>query len=184
MTDTDELDRIWREGLGHLAAPTMPISDPASAVGARTRRRHQSRVGVLATAAVVLAASIVGVVVVAGRRSTETIVHTPSPTSVPRPLVVDVVDGARGNLTISFPGRTVSGSPPHVNLPAGLIQFDIATLTAGHSLAVDGVPGFAATPQTIGTVIRTVQLRPGVYALHCLVPGHTEAGEEVFLDVG
>jgi hypothetical protein len=182
MTDTDELDRIWREGLGHLAAPTMPISDPASAVGARMRRRHRARVGVLATAAVVLGASMLGVVLTS-RRSTETVVYT-GPATLPRPLVVDVVDAARGNLTISFPGRKVSGSPPHVNLPAGLIQFDIATLTAGHSLALDGVPGFAATPQTIGTVIRTVQLRPGVYALHCLIPGHTEAGEEMLLDVG
>jgi hypothetical protein len=182
MTDTDELDRIWREGLGHLAAPTTPISDPASAVGARMRRRHQSRVAVLATATVVLAASIFGVVLTS-RRSTETVVHT-GPVIFPRPLVVNVVDAARGNLTISFPGRKVSGSPPQVNLPAGLIQFDIATLTAGHSLAIDGVPGFAATPQTVGTVIRTVQLRPGVYALHCVVPGHTEAGEEILLDVG
>ena len=182
MTDTDELDRIWREGLGHLATPTTPIFDPASAVGARMRRRHQSRVGVIATATVVLAASILGVVLTS-RRSTETVVHT-GPTTLPRPLVVEVVDGAGGKLTIAFPGRKVSGSPPHANLPAGLIQFDITTLTAGHSLALDGVPGFAATPQTIGTVTRTVQLRPGVYALHCLVPGHTEAGEEILLDVG
>ena len=183
MTDTDELDRIWREGLGHLAAPTTPISDPATAVGTRLRRRSRSRVSVLATATVVFAASIAGVVALTSRRSTVTIVHTP-PASIPRPLVVDVVDAAGGNLTISFPGRKVSGSPPHVNLPAGLIQFDVTALTAGHSLALDGVPGFAATPQTIGTVTRTVQLRPGVYALHCLVPGHTEAGEEMLLDVG
>ena len=184
MTETDELDRIWREGLGQLAAPTTPISDPASAVGARVRQRHQSRIGVFATAAVVIAASIAGVLVAAGPRSTERIVPARSPTSSPRPLFVDVVDGARGNLTISFPGRKVSGSPPHVNLPAGLTQFTITTLTAGHSLALDGVPGFAATPQTIGTVIRTVQLAPGVYMLHCTVPGHTEAGEEMLLDVG
>jgi hypothetical protein len=184
MTDTDELDRIWREGLGHLAAPTTPISDPASAVGARARQRHQSRIGVLATAAVVIAVSIAGVLVVAGRRSTETIVPARSPTSIPRRLVVDVIDAARGNLAISFPGRKVSGSPPHVNLPAGLTQLKITTLTAGHSLVLDGVPAFAATPQAIGTVIRTVQLVPGVYALHCIVPGHTEAGEEMLLDVG
>jgi hypothetical protein len=182
MTDTDELDRIWREGLGHLAAPTTPISDPASALSARMRRRHHARVGVLATAAVVLAASMLGVVLTS-RRSTETVVHT-GPATLPRPLVVDVVDAARGKLTISLPGRKLSGSPSHVNLPPGLVQFEITTLTAGHVLALDGVPGFAATPQTMGTVIRTVQLRPGVYALHCLIPGHTEAGEEILLDVG
>ncbi len=183
MTDTDELDRIWRDGLGHLAVPTADLSDPTSAVGARMRHRHHVRVGVVAAAVVVVAASIVGVVTT-GRRATETVSDAGSATTVPRPLEVGVVDAPNGHLTISFVGRKVSGSPPHVNLPAGLIEFHVTSLSPGHSLALDGVPGFAATPQEIGTVIRTVRLEPGVYALHCLIPGHTEAGEEVLLDVG
>jgi hypothetical protein len=183
MTDTDELDRIWREGLGHLAVPAAPIVDPASAVGARMRHRHHARLGAAAAATVVLAASIVGVVVT-GHGTTDTLVQPSSVQAVPRPLVVDVVDAPNGSLAISFVGRKVSGSPPHVNLPAGLIEFHVTSLSPGHVLALDGVPGFAATPQEIGTVIRTVQLRPGVYLLHCLIPGHTEAGEEVLLDVG
>lgn len=41
-----------------------------------------------------------------------------------------------------------------------------------------------AWERLIGTVIRGVQLTRGVYALHCIVPGNTEAAEEMLLDVG
>ena len=182
MNDTDELDRIWRDGLSRLALPTRPIPEPvrpgAGIVGGRHRARPRAYIAIAAAAAVLV---ICGLIVVAVRESSPAVVETRTPAT---PVVVDIVDAPNGSLALRIPGRAVSGQPPHIDLAAGLVQFRIDSRRAGHQLVLDGVSDFAPTPNEIGITIRTVRLHHGVYRLYCAIPGHAEAGEQILLDVG
>jgi hypothetical protein len=182
MTDTGELDRIWREGLASAADATSPITDPTARVAERVHRRrraHTTRtaVGVAATVAVI----VIAVSFARGRHSGE--VATAPPVAVVR---VDVLVG--GQLTIQFPGRAVSGQPPHVNLPHGVIRFEVRSGNgAADHLVIDGVPKFAATVATVASphdvVTEAVRMAPGRYLMHSTLSGHAEAGEKAVLVV-
>ena len=188
ITDIDELDRIWREGLARLATPVSPqaaaaeVAEPAANAEVLAERRRRRR-GTLAAAAVVLAVVVALGLAVTNRHSSATVVGSGTTVPSPRPLVVEVVDGFGGATKISFPGLSASGNPPRVELPAGLVQFDVRMFTPGHSLVLDGVPGFAVDGQVAGVYTQTVQLRPGLYKLHCTVPGHADVGEQILVAV-
>jgi hypothetical protein len=182
VNETDELDRIWRDGLRHLALPTARNDDEAPMVTPTADRRTYARLAGSVTVAVLIAAMLVGVLTL-GRHRDATRAGPPATTVAVQPVVVDVVDAPGNTLTLSLPGRTVSGQPPHVELPAGLIEFRIEMQSAGHVLEIDGVPDFAPTPMTVGTVTRTVRLTRGIYRLYCAIPGHAEVGEQMLLDV-
>lgn len=182
MTQTDELDRIWREGLERLGFSRVESVDVASSVArALGRRRAQRRIFVMIAATAVLALGTIAVVFsMNSRDSTATLAGR----SAPRPVVVDVVDTPGGALALTFPGRVASGQPPHIDLPAGLIEFRIDVRAPGHELGLEGVAAFAPTPIAArGVVTRTVRLAPGVYRLYCAIPGHADAGEQMLFDV-
>lgn len=54
----------------------------------------------------------------------------------------------------------------------------------GHVLVLDGVPGFKADfDGSTTTITQNVRLAPGHYLMHCIIPGHTQAGEEAVIVV-
>lgn len=178
MNDTDELDRIWRDGLRRLAEPAMTAPDTETIVETRVRHRHRARLALAAAAVVVVASAVVGVAELHDR----SVVRLTAPAPAPPPVVVDVVDAPNNALTLTLPGRVASGQPPHVDLAPGLIEFRVDMRSSGHDIELEGVSDFAPVDRT-GIATRTVQLRPGVYRLFCGVPGHAENGEQILLDV-
>ncbi|HEV7524541.1 MAG TPA: hypothetical protein VGP92_06220 [Acidimicrobiia bacterium] len=179
MTETDEVDRIWREGLKRLAPDTTPMVDAEALVDAGSRR-SRARVTIAAAAILVVCSGAVAVVLT--RHDPATVVRG---IDRPPPVVVDLVDAPNGALTIAVPGK-VSGhqrQPPQIVLRAGLVEFHIELRSTGHELRLEGVAGFAPVHGPPGVATRIVQLHPGIYRLYCMLPGHAEAGEQIFLDV-
>lgn len=174
IEELDVLDQMWREGLSLTAEGMTPISDPTGRVAGRLRRRRRARAALTTAGVAILGAFIV--VTVSFARGPD---HVRVATSAP-PVQVDVVVGP--DLRIRFPGRAVSGQPPRVKLPHGLIRFRVRSTASSHHLVIDGLRGFVAT---VGpdTVTVTVRIPPGRYLMHCTIPGHTEAGEEALLIV-
>jgi hypothetical protein len=178
MTDIDELDRIWRDGLAAAADAMPPATDPAARVGERIRRRRRARTTLTAISAAVTAVVIVVAVSFARDRQSGEFA-TSSPVAVVR---VEVLVG--GQLTIHFPGRAVSGQPPHVELPHGVIRFEVRSGSGADRLVIDGVPKFVAVVgSTHAAVTEIVQIPPGRYLMHSTVLGHAEVGEKAVLIV-
>ena len=176
MTNVDEIDRVWRDGLQSMAAFPSHHSDPHGRVAARVRARHRTR-------RIVTMLSAIAFVVIVAAGSALLLRDEPKTRVAGAPsVVVAVTDAPGGQLRIELPGRPVSGDPPHVTLPAGNIRFEIHGRSAGHVLVLDGDHGFTADftngPETI---TEDVHLEPGVYRLHCAIAGHAEAGEEMLL---
>ncbi len=182
MNSTDELDGIWRDGLTAAASELVVIEDPGARVARRARHRQRARRAGLAVGLFVLGGSALVAVSHIGGDHPRAGVATQSGTSIV--AVVQVEDAPSGRLTIEFPGRTLSGDRSALALPSGLIRFEIGG-SPGHQLVIDGVSGVIADfgPTGPTTVTRDVQLAPGRYVMHCIVPGHAEAGEEVSLEV-
>lgn len=175
MTDTDELDSIWREGLSSVAAKMAPLTDPTVRVAERLRRRRRARMTLTA-----LSIAVASVVIVAAVSLARNPHRANFATSHPLERVAVVV----GDLRIHFPGRVVSGEPPHVALPHGVIRFDLRSTGTSHRLVIDGVPKFVAVVDTAHDAISvTVRIAPGRYLMHCTILGHTEAGEKAILIV-
>ncbi|HEX3866995.1 MAG TPA: hypothetical protein VHV78_09590 [Gemmatimonadaceae bacterium] len=157
------------------------MSDPTVRVAERVRRRRRLRlvrrwIGITAVGVVI----VLGVSLARARSSQRVDVATSPPVAVVR---VEVL--GEGALTIRFPGRATSGQPPRVELPRGVIRFEVKSLGGTETIVVDGVPKFVATvtPPVHGTVTQTVRIAPGTYLMHSAIPGHTEAGEEAVLIV-
>jgi hypothetical protein len=182
MNSTDELDRIWRDGLTAAASELVITGDPKARVVQRARHRRRARRAGTAVGLVVLSGSALAAVSQIGHDHTRTGVASQPGATIS--AVVQVEDAPNGRLTIEFPGRATSGAPAALSLPSGLIRFEISG-TPGHDLVIDGVSGVVAdfTPSGPTTITRDVQLAPGEYLMHCIVPGHAEAGEEVTLRV-
>jgi hypothetical protein len=177
MTDIDELDRIWRDGLASAAEDVVATPDPQTRVAARVRHRRRTRRTMTTSIVVVLIAMVAIAATQLGHHSKQVRV------AAKPPLIVQVVDAPHGNLQILFPGRPMTGYPPSVQLPSGVIRFEIHDLNPGHRLVIDGVPGFVADFETPGTITQDVRLNPGEYLMHCTIPGHEEAGESARLIV-
>jgi hypothetical protein len=179
MTDIDELDRIWREGLASAAATMAPVTDPNLRVVERVRRRRRTRITFRGIGVVVTGLTIVLAVLFA-RNPPHADFATSSPVTVVR---VEVL--VHGQLTIQFPGRAVHGQPPHVELPQGLIRFDVSSPGGSDRLVIDGVPTFVAVvvPPHHAAVTETVQISPGTYLMHSTLAGHAAVGEEAILIV-
>ncbi len=191
MTDDDDLDRMWRDGLTTAADGLGTTSGVRSRVAARVRhRRHRRRA---ASAGAIAALSATAVVGVAELRSGSSRLQVTTPDTTAPPdttaapvvrAVVQVNDAPGGVLKIEFPGHDL-GDPPSITLPSGLIRFEIHELSGGHDLRIDNIPGFDVEATTTPiTVTKDVQLDPGVYVMYCAIPGHREAGESVTIDVG
>jgi hypothetical protein len=176
MTDIDELDRMWRDGLASAAEDVVATPNPQARVAARVQHRRRSRRTTTASVVVVLIAAVVIAVSQLGQHPKHLSV------GAERPLIVQVTDAPNGNLQILFPGRPIS-NPPIVPLPSGVIRFEIRGLAPGHRLVIDGVPGFVVDFEAPGTITKDVRLNPGEYLMHCTIPGHAEAGERALLDV-
>lgn len=181
MTSTDELDQLWRDGLAVLAEEFKRPTDPAPRVALRLRRRRRVRnatklsvvVASIAVAAITIAALAQG----PDRRTRVTSPPPPVPVAT-----VAVEDAPGGSLRIDFPGRETGVS---LQLPTGLIRFQVVSGAAGHELVLDGSPGFRvqlSSPSARSTTT-DVQLAPGQYLMHCIVSGHTEAGEQAAITV-
>jgi hypothetical protein len=188
MTDDDDLDRMWRDGLTTAADGHGTTSGVRKRVAARVRhRRHRRRA---ASAGAIAALSATAVVGVAELRSGSSRLQVTTPDTTAPPVlapvvraVVQVNDAPGGALKIEFPGHDL-GDPPSIRLPSGLIRFEIHELSGGHDLRIDNIPGFDVEATTTPiTVTRDVQLDPGVYVMYCAIPGHREAGESVTIDV-
>lgn len=181
MNSTDELDRIWRDGLTAAASDLVISGDPKARVVRRARHRRRVRRAGTAVGLVLLSGSALVAVSQIGHDHTRTGVATQPGATIT--TVVHVEDAPSGRLTIEFPGRTEVGDAS-LALPSGLVRFEISG-APGHELVIDGVSGRVAdfAPTAPGTITRDVQLDPGEYLMHCIVPGHTEAGEEVTLRV-
>jgi hypothetical protein len=182
MTSTDQLDGIWRDGLTATASQLVIADDPRTRVAERVRHRRRSRRTATAVTLVALSAAAVLAVAQMGHQGTHPVVAArPNPTVR---AVVEVDDAPGHQLTIVFPGRVVSGNPPSIALPSGLIRFKIHG-TPGHRLAIDGIPGFVAnfSPSGTTTLTEDARLNPGEYLMHCTIPGHAELGEEMLLKV-
>ena len=182
MNSTDELDGIWRDGLSAAASELVIADDPRARVAERVRHRRRSRRTGTAVILVVLSAAAILAVAQIGHQG-----RHPGVAARPNPTVRAIVevDDAPGNqLTIVFPGRVVSGNPPSIELPTGLIRFKIHGST-GHRLVIDGVPGFVAdfSASDPPPITEDVRLNPGEYLMHCTIPGHAEANEEMLLKV-
>lgn len=192
MSDVEELDGMWRDGLA--AAAVHPAPDERARIAARVRHRRRARRTMTAGGAAALtAAAVVGVVQI-GHGSTDVRVATHGTTMTTTPeaqtgpvvpnAVVQVNEAPGNQLVIFFPGRA-GGDRSSVTLPSGLIRFEIHELGAGHELRIDGVPGFDAVIDKVGaTITRDVRLTPGTYVMYCAIPGHRAAGEGVRLVVG
>jgi hypothetical protein len=178
MTDIDELDRIWREGLASAADAMSPATDPTARVTERIRRRRRARATLTAISVVATALVIVIAVSFARDRHSGEVAMAP-PVAVVR---VEVLVG--GQLTIQFPGRAVSGQPPHVDLPHGVIRFEVRSGCCADRLVIDGVPKFAAVVGSAHDVVtEIVRMAPGRYLMHSTLPGHAEAGENAVIIV-
>jgi hypothetical protein len=178
MTDTDELDRIWREVLSSAADAMLPVTDPTPRVASRVRRRRRARTTRAAIGVAVTVMAVVVAVSFARDRQRGDVATAPPVTVVRVDVLVD------GQLTIQFPGRAVSGQPPHVDLPHGVIRFEVRTGGAADGLSIDGVPKFAVIVDSIHEVVtETVRIPPGRYLMHSTLAGHAEAGEEAVLVV-
>jgi hypothetical protein len=174
MPEIDELDRIWRAGLSAAAAARPPVDDPSARVGQRVRRRRRSRI----TLTTVGAVALVGIVAVAAVFATAP--RGARVATSPPAVTVDVVVGPA--LQIHFPGLVVTGQPPRVHLPRGLLRFRVRAAAGTHELVIDGVHRFDVTVASETSAVSvTVRLAPGVYRMHCTIPGHTIAGEEATL---
>jgi hypothetical protein len=183
MTSTDELDGIWRDGLSAAANELVIADDPHGRVDRRVRHRHRSRRTGTAIILVVLTAAAILAVAQLGRQETHAgVAARPGPTIR---AIIEVDDAPGNQLTIVFPGRVASGNPPSIRLPSGLIRFKIHG-TPGHQLVIDGIPGFVADFSAFRaptTLTEDARLNPGEYLMHCTIPGHAEANEEMLLKV-
>jgi hypothetical protein len=178
MTDIDELDRIWREGLASAADATLPATDPAARVAERVRRHRRSRT-TRAAISVAVAAVVIVVAMSFARNRQSGQVATAPPVAV---VHVEVLVG--GQLTIQFPGRAVTGQPPQVELPHGVIRFEVGTGGGSDHLVIDGVPEFAVTVASVHDVVtEKVRMAPGRYVMHSTLSGHAEAGEKAVIVV-
>ncbi len=185
MTNVDELDRIWQEGLTTAAEEFATPGDIRVRVAARVRRRRRSRrVSSACGAAVVVAVGVIAVGLLPHDGSA-VVATVPVTTAPPVPVAVVQVDEApRNQLEITFPGR-VSGAATSLSLPPGLIRFVVHVGGAGHVLRIDGAPAFEVDANVEGeTIAKDVELEPGTYVMYCAVPGHREAGERMTLVVG
>ncbi len=182
MTSADDLDRIWREGLTLAASELVVRDDPRARTATRVQRRRRSRRIKTAVAAIAFSVAAIGATAHFDDHVSHGRVASRPPTTVQASVSID--DAPGNQLAITFPGRTVSGNPPSVTLPAGIIHFEIHG-TPAHQLVIDGVPDFTATfaGTASSTVTENVRLQPGRYSLHCTIPGHAAAGEQAILTV-
>lgn len=174
MTNTDELDRLWRDTLRSGADSTL-VGEAEPRVAARVRQRRRRRAAGTAAILLVVVCTTLGAAVLLTRH--------PSHVTVSHGLaaVVEVVDGP--SLSLRFPGRATSDISPRIDLPSGLIRFEVRVI-GSHRLVIDGVPGFVADGEYGGpSVTENVRLQPGDYLIHCTIPGHAEAGEEAIIHV-
>jgi len=181
MTSADELDQLWRDGLAVLAEEFNTPTDPEPRVALRLRRRRRVRNATKLTA-VVASIAVAAITIAALARGSD---HRTRVTSPPSPVPVATVaveDAPGGSLRITFPGRE-TGLP--LRLPSGLVRFHVVSGAAGHELVLDGPSGFRVQLSSPSTRTSTtdVQLAPGQYLMHCIVPGHTEAGEQAAITV-
>jgi len=177
MPDIDELDRIWREGLSSAAGAMPPVTDPTARVAERVRRRERARARITAIGVVAVIALMIVLAVSVELSSRRADIATPSPVAR-----VDVEVLVGGQLQIRFPGRSVGGQPPRVELPSGLIRFDVRSAGTDR-LVIDGIPEFVAVLGPTDTVTRIVRIPPGRYLMHSTIAGHAEAGEKAILVV-
>ena len=187
MTNVDDLDRIWRDGLVTAAEEFSGPGDVRTRVAARVRHRRRSRRAMSAGAAALLVGTAgvgVGALHRDDRRAGVATVPLTTAPATAAPVAVVQVDEAPGNaLKIAFPGR-VLGDPPSVSLPSGLIRFEIHVGGAGHVLRIEGVPGFEVDASVEGeTIVKDIDLAPGTYVMYCAIPGHRDAGEQMILVV-
>jgi hypothetical protein len=183
MTNDDDLDRMWRDGLTTAADGLGATTGVRSRVAARVRRRRYRRRAASAGAIAALTATTVVGVAELRSGSTRVQVTTPDTTAPPVvPTVVQVNDAPGGALKIAFPGHDL-GNPASITLPSGDVRFVVHGDSAGHVLRIDGAPGFEANFTVAGeTITRDVQLVPGhVYDMYCAIPGHRDAGESVII---
>jgi hypothetical protein len=182
VSDTDQLDDLWRDALRDLA----DVGDGAGAPGrvqqqlrARARRRRTLHAASIACLALLIGATAVALAHGGGRDRS-------SP-----PVASDVIVGTitvtdQGlHLAATAPGIALQGNPP-VTAPAdgvvtlqlprpGVYRF-VINGDAGHVIALDGqAPPGARTP---GEVIERY-LAPGRHSLSCTIPGHAAAGERI-----
>jgi hypothetical protein len=186
MTEIEDVDQIWRAGLATAADALGPAGDVRARVAARVRHRQRSRRAVSAGAvAALMATTVVAVAELHHDDGRVRVAIAPTTTTVPViRAVVQVNDAPGGALTMEFPGRTVTGNPPTISLPSGVIRFVVHDVSPGHDLVIDGIPAFNIDLATAGeTITKDVQLDPGVYDLHCAIPGHEDAGEKILLVV-
>jgi hypothetical protein len=180
MTSTDELDQLWRDGLAVLAEQLDAPTDPEPRVALRLRRRRRARNATKLTVVVAsIAVAAITIAALARGSNERTRITSPSP---PVPVAtVAVVDAPGGSLRIDFPGRRTGSLP--LQLPSGLIRFQVVSGSPGHQLVLDGPTGFRvqlSSPSTRSTTT-DVELAPGQYAMHCIIPSHTEAGEQAVI---
>ena len=182
MTSTDELDQLWRDGLAAAAEQINPPDDPEHRVAIRRRRRRRRRMTTKVSALALVALTAITIATLS-RRSDEGTRVTSPPARVPTAIVA-VEDAPNDSLTIAFPGRSVSGKPPAIELPSGLIRFEVDG-SGGHELVLDGPSGFRVQISSASAPSTTtdVQLSPGRYLMHCIIPGHAEVGEQARLIV-
>jgi hypothetical protein len=84
---------------------------------------------------------------------------------------------------VATPELTLRAMP--LTVPAGVIEIEYSTEGGTHTLVIDGAPGFRLAVPNGDSLkqIGRVRLAPGEYLLHCVIPGHEEAGERVTLTV-
>jgi hypothetical protein len=183
MTNDDDLDRMWRDGLTRAADGLGVTTGVRSRVAARVRhRRHRRRAASAGAIAALAATTVVGVAELRSG-STRVQVATSDTTTPPVvPTVVQVDDAPGGALKIEFPGHDL-GYLPSITLPSGDVRFVIHGDSGGHVLRIDGAPEFEANFTAAGeTITKDVMLVPGrVYVMYCAIPGHREAGESVII---
>jgi hypothetical protein len=182
MTSADELDQLWRDGLAVLAEQLAPPTDPETRVALRRRRRRRGR-NATKLAAVVASIAVVAITIAVLARGSDQRTRVTSPPPPVPVATVAVVDTPRGSLRIDFPGRRTGSLP--LQLPSGLIRFQVVSGSPGHQLVLDGPTGFRVQLSSLAMRSTTtdVQLAPGQYAMHCIIPSHTEAGEQAVIVV-
>jgi hypothetical protein len=177
MADIEELDRIWREGLSSAAETMTPLTDPTAHVARRIRRRRRACT-VFTTVGVAVTVLVIVLTVSVARDAQRDDFATGSPVVVRVEVLVD------NTLRIQFPGRPVSGQPPHVEIPHGLIRFEVRSPSGGSDhIIIRGVPEFDVVVSGQETVTEVVRIPRGRYVMYSAIPGHAEAGETVVLVV-
>ncbi len=180
MLDDTDLDARWRAGL-EAASELGPAATVETRVALHIAKWRRTRVGAGVAALVVIGALIVGVVISFGGTDSTRVRAVERPPGTPIATVA----------VVSHPDLTLTAVPQTV--PAGLIEIDYSTVGGTHALVIDtdheynviSGPDFRLTVPRgdSNSAVGRVYLKPGVYRLHCVIPGHEVAGEQVTLTV-